>query len=281
VTGGSVAMLEACLPHVQRRIDSTQLLTYPFEHLVVENILPDDVYNEIMRRFPSGDSFVNVTSAYSSNFEFQFGNFTKPEFERNFGALPPDERAFWRAFSDRLCSTILRACLRKMRPLIDAKLATLNGFGLLRERIDVDSFPSRQVWYESQRLLVRTRGFGTDPHLDSGSALVVGLLYLATDDAHPHLGTDLYRICKPFDYPEEKLCDAVMVDKGNVELAYVTPYRPNTLAMMLTTERAVHGNRMREQDYFRNIVTIDAVLRKEVLNLPAPGQGRTFVVGPD
>ncbi len=148
--------------HVAQAVADAEVRTHPMPHLVIENLLPADVYALLLRAMPP----VEV---------FQDRDPVKQDFEM--GALdtaPALSRLVWRFFDDDLVGGVLAsALLQRLAPAVAAHYAETGGpeFGERAAAIPHRSFAGR--------IQLRRPGYSLQPHLDPKRVVITGLVYFA------------------------------------------------------------------------------------------------------
>jgi hypothetical protein len=211
------------LIHIIERLHTGLVDPDPFPHYYLENVFPDDYYQELLRNLPASDVYENlyeVTDLKLDHFRH------RDQRDMNEGwteRLAPAIQPFWNAFNDWFLDS-------------DLAQAVLESFAeSLRSRIgERASWP--EVSVESQFIRHRA-GYFLGPHSDLHTKLVVLLIYLAPDDRAQHLGTSLYRPKDPsFTCPNSK--HYPFEDFIRVKTA---PYKPNSLLAFVRSDVSFHG----------------------------------------
>jgi hypothetical protein len=209
--------------HFASRLREAEVSLDPYPHYCLENIFPDDYYQELLRNLPASDSYNNlyeVTTLKLDHFRH------RDQRDMNEGwtdKLPVDQKDFWDDFDSWfLGGELAQAVLQTFADQMDAKF---RGQGKWPE-----------VSIESQ--LIRHRaGYFLGPHSDLFTKLVVLLIYLAPDESAAHLGTSLYRPKDPnFTCPNST--HYPFSDFVNVKTA---PYKANSLLAFFRSDVSFHG----------------------------------------
>lgn len=214
------------LHHVLGKLAQAEAVLSPFPHVVIDGVLPDDYYSDVIRNFPATSSMRPLDEtgrvAKGNYRERMVTLFT----EEDFGRLTSAQAGFWRGFADWMHSdTFLNAFVDKFQPMLEARIANIHAAeGELKVRGDA--------------LLVNDQSnYEIGPHTDVPHRLVTFLFYLPQDTSMRELGTSLYT---PKDasftcwggphYPREDFDHATRVD-----------FLPNRLVAFPKTERSFHG----------------------------------------
>ena len=252
-------MSSAVEQQVIYRIANAPLRDYPYPHLYVESVFPDEFYRSVRRYWPDGASMVSLAEsgritpgAYPDRFILPFA---PEEIEK----LPREKRDFWRDFGSWfLGERFLRALLQKFGSDLQRRF----GSALHRQSFRVDS------------LIVRDRvNYQLGPHTDSPRKVLSLLFYCPGDDGMKHLGTSIYEPIDPGfrcpggpHYPHDKFIRVATMD-----------YRPNSLFAFFKTDSSFHGVEPITGDgVLRDLLLYD-IRVKRLAEEPSAGAGRPRV----
>jgi hypothetical protein len=207
--------------HVRGAIASAPLLIDPYEHILVERLLPDDVYELLIRAIPPAE-FFDDRDRTKQNLVFPM-------------ELGPTLPSVAWAFMDRvIAQQIVRpAVLEKFHAPLQEHFATVFGRAFVEQ---ANALPQSA---HGGRLMLRRPGYHLGPHRDPKRAMLTCLLYFARPgDSEAH-GTQLFRVhddaeasYKTTYYPAE--------EGRRCELVKLVPFRPNTMLVSLNS-RGAHG----------------------------------------
>lgn len=196
--------------HVRSAVDSAVLHGDPCAYLVVDNLLPEDLYDEMLGALPSTVFFKRHDK-------------TREEMQVPFVFAPAYSRLVWDFFMTAVVEqTLVPALTEKFRPALDDFLAA--------------HWPSLGDWQESglalrvgnSRLLLRRPGYVIRPHRDPRWAFLTCLIYLQKRGADHIYGTQLYRLKRereathnsPF-WVDERECELVQDVSGGRNSALI------------------------------------------------------------
>ena len=181
--GAQPSIRSYILNHLLESLRRTPTHDAPFSHFYVENVFPDDIYEQLLDLLP--DPSLYRPLSINKHFD-QTGKSTRDvlpltEADR-LAPMPAEQREFWQAICAALTSP-------EVKSLVFQKLATdLSArFGVRREEVDrVESFckPSLLRDLDSYEIV---------PHPDGRAKIVTMQLYLPRDRSQLELGTALYR----------------------------------------------------------------------------------------
>lgn len=202
------------LEHFIGRLRGVQVEPHPFPHFFLEQVFPEDYYQEMLRNLPPDDVYQNLYEVTDLKLD-QFRHRNQRDMDHGWtDKLPAEQQIFWDSFnqwflSEELANAVLESFGRKSCP---------------------------EVLVESQFIRHRA-GYFLGPHSDLYTKLVVLLLYLAPDHNAEHLGTSLYRPKQAgFSCPNSK--HYPFEDFIRVKTA---PYRPNSLFAFVRSDISFHG----------------------------------------
>jgi hypothetical protein len=216
-------MSSAVEQHVIYRIANAPLRDYPYPHLYLESVFPDEFYRSIRRYWPDAASLVSLADTGRVSPGSYPDRFILPFVPEELEKLPQDKRDFWRDFGSWfLGERFMRVLLQKFGLDVRRRFAKAIG----RHSFAVDS------------LIVRDRvNYKLGPHTDTPSKLLSLLFYCPDDDSTKHLGTSIY---EPMDhafrcpggphYPHDRFIRVATMD-----------YRPNSLFAFFKTDNSFHG----------------------------------------
>ena len=207
--------------HVRRAVAAAPLLTDPYEHVVVERVLPDAVYELLIRAIPPAE-FFNDRDPIKQNLAFPM----------EFG--PTLSAAAWDYMDDVIARQIIRpAVLEKFDDALQQYFVSVFGAEFVER---ANSLPQS---VHGGRLMLRRPGYQLGPHRDPKRAMLTCLLYLAREGDSEAYGTQIFRVhddeeadYKQTYYPEER--------GRKCELVKVVPFTPNTMLVSLNF-RGAHG----------------------------------------
>ncbi len=215
----------------------------PFPHLVVENALPDELYETIERCFPETE-YVAQTDGPEDNRTYLRSSDASLE--------DADLPEFWRAFIETNTGHAVfeSACaiwgddIRERHPGLAANFGkALEDFTTARRSGKGDSPANRRadLMIDCQfgvNTPVTAIGTPRGPHVDRGAKLFSALLYIRDEKDESTGGEyELFRLRRgPF--PKSKM---KKVPERYLETVKKVPYRPNQVVMWMNTADAVHA----------------------------------------
>jgi len=205
--------------HVRAAVASVTLHRDPCPYLVIENLLPDDLYDEMLSALPSPVFFKRHDK-------------TREEMQVPFVFAPAFSRLVWDFFMTSVVEpTLVPALTDKFRPALDEFLA--------------NNWPALGTWEQSKlslrvgnsRLLLRRPGYVIRPHRDPRWAFLTCLIYLQKRGADHVYGTQLYRLKQEREATHNS---PFWVDERECELVRDVPGGRNS-ALIFLNSTGVHG----------------------------------------
>jgi hypothetical protein len=207
--------------HVRAAIESAPLLLEPYEHMVVDRLLPPDVYDLLIDAIPP-EPFFDDHDPIKRNLRLPM-------------ELGPTLSAVaWGFFDDAVTRQMIRpAVLNRFHEPLLRHYDALFGPEF---RARADAMPHS---VNSGRLMLRRRGYHLDPHRDPKHSMLTCLVYFARPGDEEAFGTQMFSVADDGDadykqtyYPEQagRTCTLVKV----------VPFRPNSMLVFLNS-RGAHG----------------------------------------
>jgi len=211
------------LGFVLERLRSARVEADPFPHYYLEQVLPENYYQELLSNLPVSSVYENLYEVTDLKLDHFRHRYQRDLNEGWTNALPPKLQSFWNSFNEWFLSP----------PLAQAFLESFEE--PFRPRIG-----AREAWPEVsvEAQFIRHRaGYFLGPHSDLYTKLVVVLLYLAPDARAARLGTSLYRPKRAgFSCPDSN--HYPFEDFIRVKTA---PYKPNSLLAFVRSDISFHG----------------------------------------
>ncbi len=209
------------IAHVRQAVMRAELLTDPFPHVVVDKLLPDDVYKLALDAIPP-ELFFGERDPIKQNLRLPM----------DFG--PTLSARVWDFIEETVARDAIRpAVLEKFHEHLQTQYELLFGASL-RDR--AQALPQS---ISGGRLMLRRAGYHLSAHRDPKRTMLTCLMYFARTKDSETYGTQVFRVRDDREasytqtyYPEEagQAC----------ELVKLVPYRPNTALIFLNSSGA-HG----------------------------------------
>ena len=188
---------DSIVRHVVASIESATVTEVPFYHLVLDDFFPADIYQEMLDRMPTSDSFRALAGRNNYNIRAD-GTSTRvkvdlfPEYLRHMDGV---QKELWKSVGRALCSPAVRqAFVRRLAPGLKRR------FGEAYRSVGMFPIP----------MLTRdTDGYRIPEHTDTRWKGITVQLYLPKDDANTDIGTSFH----------EKLPDGSLPKKAQMRFA--------------------------------------------------------------
>jgi hypothetical protein len=231
---------------------------YPYAHIYVENVFPEDFYAQMRAHWPSSSALVCLgdtgrvpKGAYPERFILPF---SQAELQK----LDGPHRAFWLEFGDWFLDR------RFMN-------AVINKF----ERHVLERFGEKMYrnTYGAESLIVRDlTNYSIGPHTDAPHRLLSMLFYCPDDDNRAHLGTSIYL---PLD-AEFRCAGGPHYPHRLFRKVKTMDYRRNSLFAFIKNDYSFHGvDPIPDKDVLRDVLLYDIRVDcpDDEAKTPAPGSG--------
>jgi hypothetical protein len=206
--------------HVLRAIAGAHLLLDPFPHMVVEDVVPRDVYKMMLRAIPPAEFFGDK-------------DFTKQNLRIPVDESPELTIRVWQFVDDIARTVVVPAVLERFREPLRQHYDTIFGATFADRAAALAQSPS------GGRVMLRRPGYHLAPHRDPKRAMLTCLMYLAAPGADESYGTQIFRVSGDQEssytqtyYPEQ--------NGARCELVKSVPFRPNSMLVFLNGTGA-HG----------------------------------------
>lgn len=207
--------------HVRSVVAAATLEREPCAYVVLENLLPEELYDEMLCALPPRVFFKPYPH-----------DPTREELQVPFGFAPAYSRVVWDFFVTRVVEeALVPAVTEKFQPALDEFVRT-NWPALGSWR---DAGLELEVW--NSRLLLRRPGYVIRPHRDPRWAFLTALIYLQKRGAEHIYGTQLYR-WKQEHQPSHK--NPFWIEESECELVRDVPGLRNSALIFLNSTGA-HG----------------------------------------
>jgi hypothetical protein len=205
--------------HVKRSVEASQLHLEPFPHVVLENLLPQPVYDAVLSGIPPVELFD--------------GAYNKQRIVVPFDMAPAFSRRVWGYLLTTVVNGMLGpAMIDKVRAPLGEWLDTVWP-GLAAEL----GSPQLRMVSTDGRILLRRRGYVIAPHRDPKWGFVTCLMYLARPGDSPEWGTELYEV---EDDREASSVAPHWIPAHQCRLSKRVPFHPNT-ALVFVNAYGAHG----------------------------------------
>ena len=244
--------------HVLYQIANAPIREYPYAHIYVENVFPDDFYAAMRANWPGASALTSLADTGRVPKGAYLERFVMPFTPAEINKLDESHRLFWTEFSGWLITQrFLTAMIDKFEPYV-------------KERFGDEIY---KCGFEADSLIVRDlTNFSIGPHTDAPHRLLSMLFYCPDDESLKPLGTSIYVprdaafSCRGGPHYPHKLFHKVRTME----------YRPNSLFAFIKNDHSFHGvEPIGDADVLRDILLYDVRVfePKGQSRQPGPGFG--------
>lgn len=209
--------VEQIKDHIEKRFLEAVVETDPFPHVIIEDILPQAFYEELLANWPS-----NAMQTIAEGWRKSLGVGLLKHWDKEDLYV----QDLWKAFA----TTIVDKCIKR-------KLGELfHPYSIYKFGKEIDgNFLCNSLDVAEHRLFEDYLG-GIGPHIDQGYVFAPVIIYFPdyNDDHHVELGTCLYKHVN-----NRESVDTCFDD--DVTLIKVAPYKANTLVAFMQTPKSWHS----------------------------------------
>ena len=238
-------MLVGLKEHLEKRIQDAQVIETPFPYLVVDDLLPDDFYEAALRLWPNNEDFVG--RSYMGRMPTNYGCLEQT-------ALNKNQKIFWRTFGEVIVNRFIKpAVVEKLKPYFKYKYG-MSNYPI--ESLNMGDF----INLRQDSLLDCYYTYANHPHVDQLNIFTAVLIYFASDDEHPDLGTTLFSL-EPAGDPNGGNYGGYPKSIGKI------PYKRNRMHCMFQSPTSWHGTDPSPYDtaYLRRIFFAPIFLSPEFM----------------
>jgi hypothetical protein len=239
--------------HLQYRIANAPIREFPYPHLYVRDIFPEDFYARLRANLPSEaklrtlQSLGRVAGPYP---ETRLVLLLEPE---HTSGLEPGQRAFWEELTAwMLGQSFGQLMITKFGPYLRHRFKDLGA-----------------QTFVDEAMIVRDRtAYSLGPHTDSTRKVLSFLFYLPPDASMAHLGTSIY---VPRD-PQFACAGGPHYKFEGFRRMLTMEYLPNTLFAFMKTPTSFHGvEPITQADVVRDLLLYDIKVMEPQAAAPAGG----------
>ena len=249
-------MFSAVEEQVIYQIANAPVREYPYPHLYIEQVFPDDFYAELRANWPTSSSLVSLPQTGRVSKGVYEERFVLPLTEEGLNRLPEDRRAFWRELADWLMAyRFLAAMVDKFGNHVHTR------FG---EEL-------RNCKFRADALVVRDHtNYKIGPHTDAPHRLLSLLFYCPDNDDLRHLGTSIY-VPRDRDFRCE---GGPHYKHSGFQRIRTMEYQPNSLFAFFKTDNSFHGvEPIHDENILRDLLLYDIQIDESQPQTVAPTAG--------
>jgi hypothetical protein len=255
-------MFSGAEEHVIYQVANAPLRTYPYPHIYVDSVFPQDFYAVLRRNWPRAEHLVSLASTNRVTSGAYAERFIMPLKKAELEKLPEAAREFWTEFSEWLLA----------ERFLDAMVGKFDEH--VRERFGKDA---ANVGFGCESLVVRDHtNYNLRPHTDSPLRVLSLVFYCPDDESMKHLGTSIYTPIDP-----DFRCPGGPHHPHNLFRKVATmEYRPNTLFAFMKTDNSFHGvEPIGDAGVLRDLLLYDIQVKKDSVSQQARPSGAARGIG--
>jgi hypothetical protein len=207
--------------HVRDAIGRAALVADPFPHIVVDDVVPGDVYTMMLRAIPPQEFFGDK-------------DYIKQNLRIPIGGGPDLAMRVWEFVDDVIARDIIvPAVIARFEEPLRGHHRAIFGDEFVARAAALPQSPS------GGRVMLRRPGYHLAPHRDPKRSMLTCLMYLAAPGDDESYGTKIFRVSGDHEssytqtyYPEQH--------GAACELVKTVPFRPNSMLVFLNGSGA-HG----------------------------------------
>tara|TARA_B100001175_G_C19390812_1_gene581334 strand:+ start:102 stop:869 length:768 start_codon:yes stop_codon:yes gene_type:complete len=220
--------------HIINKIASSPLISEPFDHKFVENIFPDNFYNDLLINIPNKKNYVainktgRVSSAYSPE-RFVFNLLDKKELD----TIEENKKLFLQDLLKTLLSNdLFSSVTSQFSKTIDYRLANLS------ETEKETLGESNYKFFIKTSLVKDFTKYSLGAHTDVLTKFVTFLFYIPENDDLKNVGTALYEPINNINSDNHQTKEDT---SKNFKKIKTCPFIPNSLLVFPRTNNSFHG----------------------------------------
>lgn len=240
----SVSVIE----HLIYKLRNVQIRAYPYPHLYIDSIFPNDFYQKLRKCWPLIESMKCIADTGRTTGNLYRERFILPLEDDAIGNLDLEVSHFWHDMASWLLGNRFK---QEVMKTFESYFPT--RFGKMPARLDCTP----------EALIVRDlTNYSISPHTDTPSRLLSLLFYCPQHNTGSHLGTSIYIPKDPGVELDPKLHHSLEL----FNRISTMEYRPNSLFAFLRTDHSYHGvETITAPEVERDLLLYDIRLQKIVM----------------
>lgn len=238
--------MDQALRWIEGRFASATVEPDPFPHLILNGVLPSQLYEEIERDIPHSFDWRlaaitrRIGSGSLSTLARDIRSSNLPPMFIDVGNVRRSPFVLWR-HSWKWRRKYL-SLIRGISALVSRAFAEASA-SYMQQMIEMGLYDSTQTQRPSfQEFCLRPQGWAIEPHIHDLRQAVQWMLYFPLPGSTEDQGTAFYRVKSPKTLAPADLSGTMWFDASEAEHCFTAPYRPNTLVAFLNTPSSVHGS---------------------------------------
>ena len=221
-----------------RNIESSELLDKPFVHKFVENVFPENVYNELINNIPNKSCYVPIldTGTVKKGYSPERYVFNLQD-TKILNKLEYDQKLFFNNLLEAIISNeLFNSFTFGFSKTIDERLKNLS-------KTEKQKFgTSNYKFYMRAELVKDFTKYSIGVHTDAIHKLISFLFYLPKDDSLKKIGTSIYEpIKKETDHNVSGQHFSRNSTTKKFKKVKTCPFIPNSVLIFPVTKYSYHG----------------------------------------
>ena len=213
--------------HLAYKTGNTSINNFPFPHMFIKDIFPNDFYSKIQENLPNNSSMTSLPDLYPEqpgfmNYKERFAiDFKKIE---SINKIEKHKQDFWKAIGELFMKGELTNFLRtKFQHYLDMRFKLISDLS-----------------FQSECLLINDKkNYSLGPHTDSPKKVISLLIYLPKDMKQMQNGTSLYIPKDPNFISNNK--EYGHFSHEEFHKVMTMPFLPNSAFCFIKTNNSFHG----------------------------------------
>ena len=213
--------------HLAYKIGNASINNFPFPHIFVKDVFPNDFYSRIQENLPNNNSMTSLPDLYPEqpgfmNYKERFAiDFTKIE---SINKIEKNKQDFWNAIGELFMKGEFANFLRtKFQHYLDMRFKLISNLS-----------------FQNECLLINDKkNYSLGPHTDSPKKVISLLIYLPKDMKQKQNGTSLYIPKDPNFISNNKEYGHFSYEQFHKVITM--PFVPNSAFCFIKTNNSFHG----------------------------------------
>ena len=213
--------------HLAYKIGNASINNFPFPHIFVKDVFPNDFYSRIQENLPNNNSMTSLPDLYPEqpgfmNYKERFAiDFKKIE---SINKIEKNKQDFWNAIGEFFMKGELANFLKsKFQNYLDMRFKLISDLS-----------------FQSECLLINDKkNYSLGPHTDSPKKVISLLIYLPKDMNQKQNGTSLYIPKDPNFISNNKEYGHFSYEQFHKVITM--PFVPNSAFCFIKTNNSFHG----------------------------------------
>jgi len=252
--------------YIINKISSSSLINEPFEHKFIEEIFPENYYQDLLAHLPSKSHYVPIIKTGSVPTDYSPERFIFNLLDKNdINKLNKEKKLFLSELTKTLLSKeLFLSVTSNFSALIDHRLNNLSEY-------EKKILGTKNFNFSIRTALVKDfTKYNLGVHTDTVGKLMSFLFYIPADESLSKIGTSLYKSISKVDSDskqsaiEDKHFTADETKK-NFKKIKTCPFIPNSLFLFPRTHLSYHGvEEVNINKKERNVLLLNYFINKSI-----------------